>query len=116
MPKYADLCAVNAANIEQKQISKSYWWYPIKQTIKYILDLLPFRFLFFFRRCELFLNCLKQTENLAADRQNLEEADLKTLQFGLKFSCVKLFLTSAHFRLGLVLVSLFLLLFSIQLR
>lgn len=66
---------------------KTYLCYPIKQTIKYILDLLPFRFLFLFGRYELFLNSLKETEKLAADRQNLKETDLKTLQFSLRFVC-----------------------------
>lgn len=53
MPKSAHLCAVNTANIELKHISKTYWWYSINQTIKYALDLLPFRFLFLFGRYEL---------------------------------------------------------------
>lgn len=53
MPKSAHLCAVNTANIELKHISKIYWWYSINQTIKYALDLLPFRFLFLFGRYEL---------------------------------------------------------------
>lgn len=83
--------AVNTANIEQKQINYLYSWWLVKQTIKYILDLLPFGVLFLSRRYKLlFINFLEQTENVAADRQNLEETHLKTLQFGLNFSCANL--------------------------
>lgn len=92
-----DHYAVNTTNIEQKQKNYLHWWQPVKQTIKYIVDLLPFGFLFFFRRYELlFLNCLEQTENVATDRQNLEETGQKTWQFGLKFACGQLVSALAH--------------------